>query len=187
MTVTVYVGTSLDGFIARPDGGIDFLLDDPPGPAEDFGFAAFFATVDALVMGRASFEKVLEFPEWPYGDKRVVVLTHRPLDLAPARARGGRVETMEGAPADIVARLTSQGARHLYVDGGATAQAFLRDGQVDRIVLTRLPRLIGVGIPIFGPLRADVRLRHVQTRSWPNGFVQSEYEVLRPRDEAPPS
>lgn len=179
MTVTVYVGTTLDGFIARPDGGIDFLLDDPPGPEEDFGFAAFFATVDALVMGRRSFEKVLEFPEWPYGEKRVVVLTHRPLDLAAARARGARVETMAGVPKDIVARLAAEGARRLYVDGGQTAQAFLRDGFVDRIVLTRLPLLIGQGLPIFGPLPGDVRLRHIATRSWPNGFVQSEYEVRR--------
>lgn len=136
-------------------------------------------------MGRNSFEKVMGFDAWPYGDKRVVVLTHRALDLAPARARGGRVETMQGDPKDIVERLAAEGARHLYVDGGATAQAFLRDGCVDRIVLTRLPLLIGQGIPIFGPLRADVRLRHVATRSWPNGFVQSEYEVVRPSDEAP--
>lgn len=178
MKVTVYVGTTLDGYLARPDGGIDFLLDDPPGPAEDYGFAAFFASVDVLVMGRRSFEKVLEFPEWPYGAKRIVVLTHRPLDLAPSRERGGRVEVMSGMPQDVVAALAKDGATHLYVDGGETARSFLREGLVDRIVLTRLPLLIGEGIPLFGPLGRDVRLKHVATRTFPNGFVQSEYEVL---------
>lgn len=168
MTISVFVGTSLDGFIARPDGTFDFLPDDP----EPHGFEEFMASIDALVMGRNTFEVVLPFPEWPYGDKRVVVLSSRPLDLSAAKST---VEQMSGAPADIVARLAASGANHLYIDGGITIQQFLRAGLVDRLIVTRVPVLIGQGIPLFGSLPHDIRLQHVATRAFPSGLVQSEY------------
>lgn len=169
---TVFVGISVDGFIARRDGGLDFL----PAEPEDHGYDELMASVDALVMGRATFETVLGFGgDWPYGDKRVVVLSSRPLDLSAVR--GGRVEQMGGEPAEIVARLEATGARNLYLDGGLTVQRFLRAGLVDRLVLTRVPVLIGEGLPLFGPLAHDVRLRHVATRSFPSGLVQTEYAV----------
>lgn len=169
---TVFVGISVDGFIARRDGGLDFL----PAEPEDHGFDELLASVDALVMGRATFETVLGFGgDWPYGDKRVVVLSSQPLDLSAAR--GGRVEQMSGEPAEIVARLAASGAVNLYIDGGVTVQRFLRAGQVDRLVLTRVPVLIGDGLPLFGPLPHDVRLRHVATRSFPSGLVQTEYAL----------
>ena len=174
MTATVFVGTSVDGFIARPDGTFDFLDE---GGGEPHGYEEFFATVDALVIGRHTFETVLAFPEWPYGDKRVVVLSSRPLDLSGVR---GKVEQMSGSPAEIVTRLAAQGAHHLYVDGGITVQRFLREGLVDRLVISRVPVLIGEGIPLFGSLPRDIRLRHVATRHYPGGLVQSEYEVVRP-------
>ena len=174
MTATVFVGTSVDGFIARPDGTFDFLDE---GGGEPHGYEEFFATVDALVIGRHTFETVLAFPEWPYGDKRVVVLSSRPLDLSGVR---GKVEQMSGSPAEIVSRMAATGAHHLYVDGGITVQRFLREGLVDRLVISRVPVLIGQGIPLFGVLPHDVRLRHVATRSYPGGLVQSEYEVVRP-------
>jgi dihydrofolate reductase len=174
MTVSVFVGTSVDGFIARPDGTFDFLDE---GGGEPHGYEEFFATVDALVIGRHTFETVLAFPEWPYGDKRVVVLSSRPLDLSGVR---GKVEQMSGSPAEIVSRMAATGAHHLYVDGGITVQRFLREGLVDRLVISRVPVLIGQGIPLFGVLPHDVRLRHVATRSYPGGLVQSEYEVVRP-------
>ncbi|MCM2254213.1 MAG: dihydrofolate reductase family protein [Vicinamibacteria bacterium] len=169
---TVFVGISVDGFIARRDGGLDFL----PAEPEDHGFDELLASVDALVMGRATFETVLGFGgDWPYGDKRVVVLSSQPLDLSAAR--GGRVEQMSGEPAEIVARLAASGAVNLYIDGGVTVQRFLRAGQVDRLVLTRVPVLIGDGLPLFGSLPHDVRLRHVATRSFPSGLVQTEYAL----------
>src|SRR6266849_7127588 len=117
MTVSVFVGTSLDGFIARRNGDFDFL---PQGGGEPHGYDEFMASVDALVIGRHTFEKVLTFEAWPYGDKRVVVLSSRPLDLSAAV--GGVVEQMAGSPAEIVARLADSGAHHLYVDGGITIQ-----------------------------------------------------------------
>jgi dihydrofolate reductase len=176
---SVFCGASVDGFIARANGALDFL---DAGGNEPHGYEEFVATVDTIVMGRATFEIVLSFDAWPFGTKRVVVLSSRPLDLSVATARGGVVEQMGGAPADIVARLAATGARHLYVDGGVTIQRFLRAGLVDRLVVSRVPVLIGEGIPLFGSLPHDVRLRHVATRSYPSGLVQTEYEVLPRRD-----
>ena len=173
MTVSVFVGVSVDGFLARPNGDLDFL---PADGGEPHGYEEFLATVDAIVLGRNSFEKVLTLGPWPYGDKRVVVLSSRPVDLSAAG--GGVLEQMAGSPAEIVSRLAASGARHLYVDGGITIQRFLRAGVVQRLVLTRVPVLIGEGIPLFGGLPADVRLRHVATRAYPSGLVSSEYGVI---------
>ena len=172
MMVSVFVGTSLDGFIARRNGELDFL---PPGGGEPHGYDEFIASVDAIVIGRKTFEKVLTFGEWPYGRKRVVVLSSRPVDLAAAA--GGVVEQMAGPPAEIVSRLAASAAHHLYVDGGETIQRFLRAGLVQRLIITRVPVLIGDGIPLFGALPRDIRLRHIATRHYPSGLVQSEYHV----------
>jgi dihydrofolate reductase len=172
MTCSVFIGTSLDGFIARPNGSFDFL----PEGGEPHGYNEFIATVDALVIGRNTFETVLAFPEWPYGDKRVVVLSSQPLDFS--KVRGGVVEQMGGAPAEIVSKLAANGAHHLYIDGGITIQNFLRSGLIQRLTITRVPVLIGEGIPLFGALPRDVRLRHIATQQYSSGLVKSEYEVV---------
>src|SRR4029450_13260764 len=99
------------------------------------------------------------------------------VDLSAVAARGGRVEQMGGDPAQIVSSLAARGAHHLYVDGGITVQRFLRAGLINRLVITRVPVLIGDGIPLFGSLSEDISLRHIATRSYPSGLVQSEYEV----------
>jgi dihydrofolate reductase len=171
MTVSVFVGTSVDGFIARPNGALDFL---PPGGGEPHGYNEFIATVDAIVIGRKTFETVLAMESWPYGDKRVVVLSSHPVDSSGAR---GVVEQMAGPPAEVVSQLAASGAQHLYVDGGITIQGFLRAGLVQRLTITRVPVLIGDGVPLFGSVPSDVRLRHVATRHYPSGLVQSEYQV----------
>lgn len=173
MKVSVFVGTSVDGFIARPNGDFDFL---PEGGGEPHGYNEFMASVDALVIGRKTFEVVLALPEWPYGDKRVVVLSSQPVDFSSAR--GAVVEQMADTPAEIVAALAASGVEHIYVDGGITIQNFLRAGLVQRLTITRVPVLIGEGIPLFGSLPRDVRLRHVATQQYPSGLVKSEYEVL---------
>jgi dihydrofolate reductase len=172
MNASVFVGASVDGFIARPDGGLDWL---PPGGGEEHGYEAFMASVDALVIGRNTYETVLGFDAWPYGEKAVFVLSTRPLPPAPA---GAVVERMAGEPADIVSRLAARGFRHAYVDGGITIQRFLRAGLIQRLVVTRVPVLIGSGIPLFGELPGDVLLRHVATRQYASGLVQSEYVVV---------
>jgi dihydrofolate reductase len=172
MTASVFVGASVDGYIARQNGDLDWL---PEGGGEPHGYNEFMATVDAIVLGRKSFEKVLTFTPWPYGDKRVVVLSSGPLDLSAAI--GGVVEQMSGSPAEIVARLAATGAKHLYIDGGITIQQFLRAGLIQRLIITRVPVLIGDGVPLFGSLPRDIRLRHVATRHYPSGLVQSEYRI----------
>src|ERR1700731_4522892 len=113
MIASVFVGTSVDGFIARLNGDLDFL---PEGGGEPHGYTEFMASVDALVIGRKTFETVVAFPEWPYGNKRVVVLSTLALDLSGVR--GGVVERMAGPPAEIMAKLAADGMRHLYIDGG---------------------------------------------------------------------
>jgi len=172
MTVSVFVGTSVDGFIARSNGDLDWL---PAGGGEPHGYDEFIASVDAIVIGRKTFETVLAFEAWPYGDKRVVILSSRPIDLSAVR--GGVVEQMAGPPGEIVSRLAASGAHHLYVDGGITIQRFLRAGLIQRLIITRVPVLIGEGVSLFGSLARDIRLRHVATRHFPSGLVQSEYQV----------
>jgi len=173
MTASVFIGTSVDGFIARPNGDLDFL---PEGGGEPHGYNEFIASVDAIVIGRKTFETVLAFEAWPYGDKRVVVLSSRPLDLSAVH--GGVVEQMAGPPAEIVSQLAAHGIKHLYIDGGLTIQRFLREGAIQRLIITRVPVLIGEGIPLFDSLPRDIRLRHVATRHYPSGLVQSEYQVV---------
>lgn len=178
MKASVYVGLSLDGFIARTDGDIAWLDSCTfDGPDEDYGYQTFLDSVDVLVLGRKSFEKVLTFGDWPYGSKPVVVWSQTGVEIPPAIS--GTVERWSGTPAEIVERLSARGAQHLYIDGGQTVQSFLRAGLISDIILSRLPILIGTGIPLFGPLVADVMLRHVKTRAYPSGLVQSRYEVIR--------
>ena len=176
MTASVFIGTSVDGFIARLNGDLDFL---PPGGGEPHGYNEFMATVDALVIGRKTFETVLAFPEWPYGSKKVIVLSGRTLDLSGVQ--GGGVEQMSGPPQEIVSKLNARGFSHLYIDGGITIQRFLRAGSIDRLIITRVPVLIGEGIPLFGALPGDVKLQHVQTRHFASGLVQTEYAITPKR------
>lgn len=170
MKASVFIATSLDGFIARTDGSFDFLPDD----VEPHGYEEFMATVDALVIGRKTFETVLGFGGWAYGTKPVFVLSSRAIAPPPP---GAVVEQMSGAPADIVSQLEARGIQHIYVDGGLTIQRFLEAGLIHRLIITRIPVLIGTGIPLFGPLQRDVSLTHVATRHFPSGIVQSEYAV----------
>jgi dihydrofolate reductase len=171
VTASIFIGTSLDGFIARANGDFDFL---PPGGGEPHGYDEFMATVDALVIGRKTFETVLAFDTWPYGKKAVFVLSTHPLAPAPV---GAVVERMSGAPAEIVSQLVARGIRHVYVDGGITIQRFLQAGLIQRLIITRVPVLIGAGIPLFGAVPRDIVLTHVGTRQYASGLVQSEYVV----------
>jgi len=155
MIASVFIGTSVDGFIARPDGALDFL---PADGGEPHGYNEFFAGIDALVIGRKTFETVLAFPEWPYGDKRVVVLSSQLLDLSRVPSI---VEQMHGSPREIVSQLEARGVRHAYIDGGITIQRFLREGLIQKLIITK-----------------DIQLEHVQTQSYRSGLVKTEYRVI---------
>jgi dihydrofolate reductase len=180
LKTSVFCGVSVDGFLARPNHTFDFLDASGAGP---HGFEEFWASVDVVVIGRKTFDVVLGFGAWGYGKKPVVVLSSRPLDFS--QVKGGVVEQMSGEPAEIVAQLAKRGFKHAYVDGGITIQRFLAAGLVDRMIVTRVPVLIGVGIPLFGPVPHDIDLRHVATRTYSGGLVQSEYELgAKPRQRA---
>ena len=172
MKASVFVGTSVDGYIARSNGAFDFL---PPDGGEPHGYDEFMASVDALIIGRHTYETVLAFAAWPYGEMPVFVLSTKALRLPPA---GAVVEKMTGSPEEIVATLTRRGFQHAYVDGGVTIQSFLRAKLIQRLTITRVPVIIGTGIPLFGPTACDVMLKHIETRQYPSGLVKSEYEVL---------
>ena len=172
MKASVFIATSLDGFIARQDGALDWL---PADGGEPHGYNEFMATVDAIVIGRKTFETVLTFDAWPYGKKQVVVLTSRPSALVvPDEAV---CDVMTATPSDVVTRLGERGMKHLYIDGGVTIQRFLEAGLIQRVIITGIPVLLGTGIPLFGSLSRDIRLEHVATRSYPSGLVQSEYVI----------
>lgn len=177
MKASVYIATSLDGFIARENGDIDWLPgggDD--GSEEDYGYKEFMDTVDVLVMGRNTFDKVLTFHEWHYGNKPVVVLSSGAVNIPEHITQ--TVESMSCTPEELVRRLSERGARHLCVDGGKTIQGFLDAGLIQQLIITRVPILIGSGIPLFGPLKRDIQLRHIETRQFAIGLVQSTYEVI---------
>jgi dihydrofolate reductase len=173
MMTSVFVGTSVDGFLARPNHALDFL---DAGGSEPHGYEEFIATVDVIVIGRKTFDVVLAFPEWPYGKKHVVVLSSRPIDFS--KIPNAVVEQMSGDPSAIVEKLSARGFHHAYIDGGNTIQGFLRAEAIQRLTVTRVPILIGEGIPLFGSLPRDVNLRHIATRSYNGGLVQTEYEVV---------
>ena len=174
---SVFIAASLDGFIARPDGDIDWLHRPEYETAELKGvtYERFIATVDALVMGRKTLDKVLSFPEWPYEGTQVIVLSRQQLQI-PAHLEG-KVEVMAGDVTTLLATLAERGMKHLYIDGGQTIQAFLDAGLINELIITRIPVLLGQGIPLFGQVGSEHELRHVATYVSDNGFVQSRYEV----------
>lgn len=180
MRCAAFVATSLDGYIAREDGRIDWLetanASIPPG--EDCGYGAFMSDIDAIVMGRGTYETVLGFPEWPFGQLPVVILSsgllslpeHLPPTVSPsAEALGALLD-----------RLERQGLHNLYIDGGITIQRFLAAGLLDELTITVVPVLLGSGRPLFAGLPGDLSLALEENRTFPFGFVQNRYRVLRP-------
>lgn len=170
---SVFCGVSLDGYIARPDGDLDWLMGG--GQPEDHGYNDFVASVDCLVIGRKTYETVLGFGGWFYGEMPVMVLSSHELEKVP---EGANVERMSGDPTEIVAELDARGQKHLYIDGGLTIQGFLRAGLIDRMIISRLPILIGEGIPLFGPIDGDIRWKLERIKEFPSGMVQCEYTKI---------
>ncbi|MCG8456115.1 MAG: dihydrofolate reductase family protein [Holophagales bacterium] len=177
--VSVFIATSLDGFIARKDGGLDWLDEAnasvPEG--EDCGFREFMDSVDVLVMGRKTYEKVLSFGEWPYGSTRVVVLSRG--SIAFPEKIPDTVSHSSDPPRVLLERLSHEGIERVYLDGGMTIQGFLSEGLVDHLTVTVIPILLGEGIPLFGSIENDIPLAHQRTKVFDFGFVQSTYSVAR--------
>ena len=175
--VSVYIATSFDGFIARNDGALDWLdkanSNVPKG--EDCGFQAFIDSIDTLIMGRKTYEKVLSFGQWPYGCTPAVILSRGKISF-PSNLPGTVTHSSE-SPQDLLKRLSNEGVTHVYVDGGSTIQRFLSAGLIDEITVTVIPVLIGSGIPLFGSVDKDINLVHLRTITYDFGFVQTTYLV----------
>ncbi len=175
MRMSVFIAVSLDGMIARTNGDIDWLTATSHLiPGEDFGYGSFISTVDALLMGRRSFEKVLTFGEWPYGDLPVYVLSNTLTEIPNHLPE--HVQRISGSMEQTIQTLKSSGYQHVYVDGGKTVQSALRAGAIDHMIITRIPILIGEGISLFGSLDSDIHLKHVKTVTFKNGLIQSLYD-----------
>lgn len=172
----VFIAASLDGYIAESDGGIEWLNEQANPSNSDYGYADFISQIDALIMGRNSFEKVLGFEQWPY-EKMVFVLSSTLTAVPPELL--GRVEIISGAPVDILAKVHSKGFKNLYLDGGQVVQGFLAADLVDEMILTRMPILLGSGIPLFGGLAAPLRFVHKNTEVYDNVLVKSHYVRAR--------
>lgn len=173
VTAHVFIATSLDGFIARPDGDIDWLLQ-RDAPDEDHGYAQFIADKDLIVMGRGTYEKVLSLGPWAY-DRPVLVLSKQLAGTAVPEALQGKVRFSASAPGELMPALAAQNVGRVYVDGGQLVQSFLRAGLVADMVITTVPVLLGAGRRLFGALPADVDWTLVSSRSFASGLVQSSY------------
>ena len=171
---SVYIAVSLDGFIARRDGRIDWLSA-VAREGEDYGYARFIGSVDTLVLGRKTYDTALGFGDWPYAGKRCVVITN-----ASNLSAKHDESFFSGSPDALVERLTSAGAKRVYVDGGNVIRQFLAAGLVDDVTLSIIPVLLGEGVPLFGSTGRDIGLELVTSRSFASGLVQVEYRIAPP-------
>ena len=171
----VFMALSLDGFIARSDSSVDWLNKYQSGK-EDHGFDAFMASVDGLVMGRASYQNVLTFGEWFYTNPVVVMSRTLTDDGIPDKLKDD-VRLSNQTPEELMAELDGKGWKRAYIDGGKIVQSFLSAGLIKDLTLTRVPILLGGGIPLFGPLQQDIDLAHIETMAFQSGLVASKYSI----------
>ena len=177
---SVYIATSLDGYIARKGGELDWLdaASATVTEGEDCGYQAFMDSVDLLVMGRKTFEQILSFDEWPYGEKQLLILSSKKMKIPDELTN--TVSHSSETPQEICDCLSSEGKKRLYIDGGNTIQRFLAAGLINDITITIIPVILGSGISLFANLESDIPLKHIATESYDFGFVQVTYEVKKP-------
>jgi dihydrofolate reductase len=173
---SVFIGCSLDGFIAYRNDALDWLDTVPNPEKEDGGYHSFMNRIDALVMGRRTFEVVLGFGEWPYS-KPVFVLSNS-IKEVPVHLRG-KAELLNGSLKEVLNTLHRKGFKRLYIDGGQTVQAFLNEDLIDELIITRLPVVLGDGVPLFGMLKDMLWFEHKSTRVYSGHLVQSHYARKR--------
>ena len=170
LAVVYYVAASVDGYIASPDGGIDWLSA-VEVPGEDYGYAEFYRSVDALLLGRHTYEQILSFSEWPYPDKPCWVLSSKPL---PASQAG--ITVTADTPDEVLTELKAQGLKRIWlVGGGLLAGAFRAEGLITEYIISIIPIVLGAGIPLFGGVGPEERLKLVESTSYSSGLVQQRY------------
>ncbi len=168
----VYIATSVDGYIADRTGGLDWLMSIEAPEGDDFGFSDFMDSIDALVMGNNTFEKVLSFGEWIYS-KKVYVLSNSRKEISKHLV--GKVEIVSGTPHEVIAHLEKAGHTKLYIDGGSTIQQFLNAGCIDELIITQVPIILGGGVPLFGLTDSEIHLELVKTTLLNKTLVQNHF------------
>jgi dihydrofolate reductase len=177
----VYIATSLDGFIADKNNEIGWLTEYPNPGKSDFGYAEFSAGIDALIMGRKTYEMVRSFGVWPY-EQPVFVLSNTIREVPEELA--DKVKIISGKLDSMVRQLNASGLNNLYIDGGLAIQGFLNEDLIDELILSRIPVLLGDGAPLFGELQEELMFEHVETEVFDNGIVKSRY--VRKREDQEP-
>ena len=175
ITGHIFIATSLDGFIARDDGDISWLLE-RDDPTEDHGYDRFIADKDVIVMGRNTYESIRDIRPWPY-NRPVVVLSATITEADVPEDISGRVRIVSMPSTQVMAFLEAEGKQRAYIDGGLVIQSFLQAGLISDIVITSVPILLGQGRRLFGELASDIPLIHKGTTSFPSGLVQSCYSI----------
>ncbi len=170
----VFIAQSLDGFIAGKNGEIDWLNSIPNPEQEDMGYKNLMEEIDALIMGRVTFETVCTFEgSWPY-EKPVFVLSNT-LKKVPEKY-ASKVFMVQGPLKQVLANLHNKGFLKLYIDGGSTIQNFLKEDLINELRITTIPILLGGGAPLFGDLNERLKWEHVKTQVYFNQAVQSHYK-----------
>jgi dihydrofolate reductase len=177
MSNVVYVGTSLDGFLADRNGKLDWLESIPNPDNNDFGWGEFMERIDAIVMGRKTFETIMGFGRGWHYPKKVFILSNS-LQSVPDELKD-KVEIMKGTPAEITDELNRKGYKDLYIDGGNSIQKFLMDDLIDELMINRLPILLGGGVSLFGDLPKHMMFEHISTKILLNAMVFSHYKRKR--------
>ncbi len=175
MRTKVYIGTSLDGFIARKDGDINWLTQFANDEAIN-AYEEFMSEIDAIVIGKGTFEKVMTFSSWPY-EKKVFVLSNSIKQIPEVLSK--KVTLLSMKPKELLIYLSSKGFSSIYVDGGKVIQDFLKEDLIDELTIAMTPILIGSGIPLFGHLYIDLQFKHLRTKVQSNGLVRNYYERKR--------
>ena len=172
MANIIYIATSLDGFIARKDGNIDWLMEIPNPDNSDYGFSSFIDSIDGIIMGRNTFEVVVSFNQWPY-TKPVFILSNKLNEVPDAYKEKAKI--VKGDIGDIVESLRKEGIERIYVDGGKTIQSFLQRDLIDEFIITRAPILLGSGIPLFAEMDFETKLKLVDSEILGDKLVKSTY------------
>ncbi len=183
MKCSVYIATSADGYIATPEGGVNWLhtagnLEADMG-SEDMGFQSYMDSIDCMIMGRNCMEMIssmnLTHEQWPYGDMRIVVLSHTVKE--PPENLHGKVQMYSGDIQELILKLESSGLKHAYIDGGSVITSFINLKLINEMTITKVPVLLGEGIPLFGKINKSIKLENAKASAFPNDFIQVKYSV----------
>lgn len=173
----VFIGTSLDGYIADKNGGIDWLNSIPNPEKDDMGFNAFNERIDGIIMGRNTYEMVCSFDiDWPYQVPVFVLSTT--LTSVPEKLKD-KVELVKGSLTEVLKSIHDKGHDSLYIDGGSTIQSFLKEDLIDELIISKIPVLLGGGIPLFGEHASPLSFNHVKSEVFVNQIVQDTYRRNR--------